>query len=135
MGGEDRRGLGHKAASMQDVPHIMCSVTFLRQEEGGRSTLPDLDSRKYMPHLVVQSPDVRWAPAGKMPPDDYLGVRFIAGGPLRPGEACQTLMELMYHPGVDYSAIAVGATFTIREGPRIVGFGQVLERSDPVLRQ
>jgi hypothetical protein len=36
----------------------------------------------------------------------------------------------MYHPRVDYDAVCVGATFTLREGGKVVGFGTVMERRD-----
>jgi hypothetical protein len=32
----------------------------------------------------------------------------------------------MYWPGEKYEQLIPGATFTVREGPKIVGFGQVL---------
>lgn len=39
-------------------------------------------------------------------------------------------MDLMYHPQVDYRELTPGTTFTVREGPRIVGHGRVLKRED-----
>jgi len=39
---------------------------------------------------------------------------------------------LVYFPEVSYSHVEEGATFTIREGSRVVGHGVVLERADPM---
>jgi hypothetical protein len=86
-----------------------------------------------MPHLVIQSPDVR-APnvvQGKVIVDDYLGVRFLSSPTeLLPERPLDCELELMYHPEVDYEALREGATFTLREGGKIVGFGVVTNRSE-----
>jgi hypothetical protein len=37
----------------------------------------------------------------------------------------------MYWPDEDYSNIVPGATFTLREGPKVVGFGKVLSKKPP----
>jgi translation elongation factor EF-Tu-like GTPase len=85
-----------------------------------------------MPHLVIQSADVR-APNvidGNVTVDDYLGVRFLsAPSELMPDEPLDCEMELMYHPTVDYDAVQTGATFTLREGGKVIGFGVVTARS------
>lgn len=39
-------------------------------------------------------------------------------------------MELMYHPRVDYSEVASGAEFTVREGGKIVAHGMIKSRED-----
>lgn len=81
-----------------------------------------------MPHLVMQPEDVRAVPTDGSR-ENYLGVRF-RGGPakLTYGESALCRWELMYHPQVNYEEVKVGATFTLREGGRIVGFGTVQER-------
>jgi hypothetical protein len=84
-----------------------------------------------MPHLVIQSPDVR-APnldSGNIIVDDYLGVRFLSGPKeLLPERPLDCEMELMYHPKVNYDAVRARATFTLREGGRVIGFGIVTRR-------
>jgi hypothetical protein len=39
-------------------------------------------------------------------------------------------MELMYFSRVDYNAVREGATFTVREGAKVIGFGVVTKRSE-----
>ena len=91
--------------------------------------LTDFSVGSYRPHLVVQDTTVRQAVS---PADNeiepYLGVVFIEGPAPVVGDPILATLALMYYPGVDYSALQVGATFTIREGPQIVGFGTVWER-------
>jgi hypothetical protein len=63
--------------------------------------------------------------------EKYLGVMFV-GGPkaLAPGESSDVGLALMGFPEEPYSEVTSGATFTIREGPLIVGFGVVLSRAE-----
>ena len=119
---------------MSRLPTILASITMLSHESGGRVVAPDLNSpAAYMPHLVIQSVDTRVATVinGNQIIDEYLGVRFISG-PLNVvrDEPFESTFELMYYPVVDYDAVQVGATFTIREGAKILGFGSVLRRSN-----
>ncbi len=112
---------------MSNLPTIKSLVTFLDEEHGGRKNLPVLPSSEYRPHIVIQSPDIRTA----TPEDHYLGVRFLAA----PAElsfqlAYECMLELSYHPRVDYSKASAGATFTIREGGRVIGFGTITERME-----
>lgn len=107
-------------------------MTFLSPEDGGRATMPVLSSGHYMPHLVVQSPEVRKAKVinGNVIVDDYLGVRCLsAPADMLPGQPLDCEMELMYFPDVDYNAVREGATFTVREGGKVIGFGVVTKRS------
>lgn len=94
--------------------------------------MPGLSSGRYMPHIVIQSSDVRAPKAidGNMIVDDYLGVRFLSGPeePI-PEQRLECEMELMYHPSVDYDAAREGATFTVREGGKVIGFGVVTSRT------
>jgi translation elongation factor EF-Tu-like GTPase len=114
------------------IPTIRANVTLLSRENGGRVTMPMLASGKYMPHIVVQSPDVRTEKAvnGNVIVDDYLGVRFVsaANEPL-PDQSVECDMEMMYHLTVDYDLVREGASFTVREGGRVIGFGLVTRRS------
>jgi translation elongation factor EF-Tu-like GTPase len=109
------------------TPAIEAEVTFLKIEEGGRATPLRLEpgSPFYMPHLVIGDPKVA-SPAGKL-----LGVAFRrAPLTVAPGDTIKVRMDLMYHPQVDYRELVPGATFTVREGPRIVGHGRVVKRED-----
>ncbi len=61
--------------------------------------------------------------------EEYLGVMFTAwpDGYVN-GASSEFQMELWYHPRVDYAKAIPGATFTIREGGRIVGHGVINSR-------
>ena len=92
--------------------------------------MPGLGFGQFMPHIVIQSTDVRivkivdgWCV------DDYLGVRFAPiVEQLVPGRPFECEMELMYHPEVNYDAVLEGAPFTLREGGMFIGYGVVLKR-------
>jgi len=63
--------------------------------------------------------------------EDYLGV-LVSDAPDEwlPGQSADVKLVLMYWPELRYEGIVPGATFTMREGPSIVGFGSVLARLD-----
>ena len=114
---------------MTPVPSISAVVTFLLPEEGGRPT-PVRDAWGYRPHLVVGDPSQRKAivTAGRECTESYLGVGFDGNGALLvAGQPHTVTLSLIYFPDVDYSALVAGATFTIREGGFVVGFGHVVE--------
>jgi hypothetical protein len=48
---------------------------------------------------------------------------------MSPGDSAEVSLALMYFPDDAYDEVQPGATFTLREGPLIVGFGVVLSRS------
>ena len=113
---------------MIDSPTISASVTFLSPQQGGRSQNA-YDSPLYRPHIVIGDPNQRVArvdDAG-VSAEEYLGVQFTGDDRMLPaGVEHQVTLALVYFPDVDYSAIISGATFTIREGARVVGFGRVV---------
>ncbi len=110
---------------------IEAETTFLPKSEGGRD-IPDgifCDCR-YRPHLVVGDPSQRQAliEDGNRLAEEYLGVVFSGGPPhIEPGIPTKTTMILLY-PSVDYSAVVPGATFTLREAARIIGYGRIVRR-------
>ena len=82
-----------------------------------------------MPHIVLGDPSQREA---IVKPDHtidehYLGV-WIVRSPdeLLPEKAFEVEFKLMYWPQERYIGVAPGVTFTLREGPHIVGFGAIL---------
>jgi hypothetical protein len=117
-------------------PHIRALVTFLAKADGGRRE-PPVDSPSYRPHLVVGNPKQRSqpvAPDSTMDGQSYLGVFLTGSGARLSFEVPHDLrLRLAYHPDVDYSALIPGATFTVREGPFIVGFGSVTAYEPPVV--
>jgi len=89
-----------------------------------------------MPHIVVQAPDVRSAiiDSDGVCREPYQGVRFLQGPDgYQLGVAANVSLELMYYPDDRYEDVEPGATFTVREGKRVVGYGQVENRTDPPL--
>lgn len=105
--------------------------------------LPEMKAPKfgasgtYRPHLVLGPIEQRSAILdGHTLIEDHLGVALV-GGPemIYPGETAEVELALMYYPNVTYAGVQAGATFTVREGPVIVGFGTVLtDVESPKLR-
>lgn len=100
--------------------------------------LPELKAPKfaasgtYRPHLVLGPIEQRTAIVdGHLLVEDYIGVAFV-GGPKKiyPGETAEVELALMYYPNPAYVGVQSGATFTVREGPVIVGFGTVLNDAE-----
>jgi hypothetical protein len=113
---------------MRDPQTITAAVTFLSPQQGGRSK-DVYDSPLYRPHLVLSDPNERVArvdDAG-VSTENYLGVQFTGDDRTLPaGIEHHVTLVLSYLPEVDYSGLVSGATFTIREGGLIVGFGHVI---------
>ncbi len=118
---------------MKDTPwaHVKAEVTFLPPSEGGRTNPPILVSGTtagtYRPHIVLGDPSQRTAiMVGNEIRETYLGVVFVSG-PERVvfGQPLEAEAVLMYHPLPEHAAVVPGATFTIREGARVVGHGIV----------
>jgi hypothetical protein len=80
-----------------------------------------------MPHLVVGDPNQRRAiTIGNEVQETYLGVSFVSGPEkVEPGEAFLAELLLMYWPHPVYESLVSSATFTIREGAQVVGYGRV----------
>jgi hypothetical protein len=87
-----------------------------------------------MPHIVVQPREVRKAVVdGKgVGTELYEGVEFIERPAYyRVGTPGVFVFDLMYFPGHQYTSVQPGATFTVREGLRIVAHGLVKVRANP----
>ena len=86
-----------------------------------------------MPHIVVQDRSVRQAATvGNVLTEAYKGVAFTdPPADLTAGAPGISGLVLMYYPEVDYADVQPGATFTVREGGKVVGHGVVLAREDP----
>ena len=115
------------SSELSQLPKVGATLTVLSESEGGRSS-PIFDQSLYRPHIVIGDPHQRAAIVG---PDgncteDYLGIIFFGDGrPLVSGRVHEVQFALMYYPRVDYSAVVMGATFTVREGGRVVAFGEI----------
>lgn len=109
-------------------PYIEAEVTFIPKSEGGRETIPELSGCTYRPHLVVGDPNQREAivGTGNEIQETYLGIAFQSG--LKNAEFNKPFLAelvLIYFPHPIYDALVPNATFTIREGAQIVGYGRV----------
>lgn len=110
---------------------VTLKARFFSSDEGGRSTLfPDMLSKGiYRPHLVVGDPDNKIAEkdSDNKLIEDYLGVEFISQSSSLVADKDIIAKVRLIYSGVDYSALTKNATFTIREGGKIVGNGIVLD--------
>jgi hypothetical protein len=115
---------------MNDRAMIRAELTFLPRKDGRPLTKP-LKGNRYRPHIVVGDPRQREAviAQGNVLTETYCGVAFSDGPDhIEPDRPLQVEMTLMYWPHEIYDAVIPGATFTLREGPHIVGFGTVEAR-------
>jgi hypothetical protein len=114
---------------MNEIPTIRALLTLLPELERGRNTL----WRGYRPHIVIGPSDQRKAKMeGHTLVERYQGVVFMDEYlKIEPGDTTEVTMALMYYhePNVLYEDVVPGATFTLREGPTIVGYGTVLSRT------
>jgi hypothetical protein len=118
-----------------DLPVIDCEITFLSEQEGGRKQFGNgmLSGYQYRPHLVVGDINQRKAilDENKFGMEEYLGVVFFEGPEVvEPNIPIKVSMVLMYFPNVNYERLIPNATFTIREGAIVVGFGWVINRRE-----
>lgn len=107
-------------------PVVLATVTFLPGLEKPRHTL----SRGYRPHIVIGPPTQRIAATqGSTLTEHYQGVVFLDEFlTISPGEAQEVTLGLWAYPDNDYADVVPGATFTLREGPNIVGYGTIHAR-------
>lgn len=114
---------------MENLPAIEAEVTFIPKTEGGRETLPPLHllDSYYRSHIVVGDIYQRQAVLiGNEIQETYLGVQFQpTAEKLGFNEPFKAELTLIYYPHPIYESLVSGATFTIREGAQIVGFGKV----------
>ncbi len=113
---------------MNRLPRIEAEVTFLPESAGGRKEPPSgLSGGGYRPHLVVGNSNQRRAiTTGSEIQETYVGVAFWSGPEeVEPGEPFLAELVLMYWPHPVYELLVPGATFTVREGAQVVGYGQV----------
>lgn len=106
------------------VPSVRATITLLPQLSHGRWP----NKARYMPHIVIGDPEQREViKIGNNLTENYLGV-WVTDAPdeLSPGQTSEVTLKLMYWPEERYKHVKAGATFTVREGPNIIGFGTVL---------
>ena len=109
------------------VPVVEAKFTLLPDLSHGRR---GLSSGHYRPHIVVAPESQHVAVReGNRFTESYLGVMFV-GGPdtMEPGDSANVKLALMYFPEYPYEEVQPGVTFTVREGPLIVGYGVIQSR-------
>jgi len=109
------------------VPVVEAKFTLLPELSHGRR---GLSTGKYRPHIVIGPESQRVAiREGNHLTENYLGVMFV-GGPdtMEPGDAANVKLALMYFPEYPYEEVQPGVTFTVREGPFVVGYGVIQSR-------
>jgi len=118
---------------MNKLPIIKCKITLLTEEQGGRTWTPialkSLKGDSYRPHFVVGDTSQREAIIDENNNllEEYLGISFSSSpNIIIQGEEFEAKIKLIYYPNADYSSLKPGATFTIREGDKVVGFGTVI---------
>lgn len=115
---------------------ISAEVVILSSDEGGRATplLPVAYRGQYRPHIVLQSRETRQAKVELRDGirhiiDEYLGVAFWSGpDPIPVSQPFTATLFLLYPEHPAYGTGVPGAEFTLREGPKIIGYGRVLAR-------
>ena len=121
---------------MKEHEYIEAEVVILSPEEGGRSTplMPVAYGGQYRPHLVIQPRDVRQAKielqdGAQQCVDIYLAISFWKGPESIPiSRPFIVTLRLDYAPHPAYESVIPEATFTIREGWKIIGHGKVIRR-------
>lgn len=133
-----------------EIQKVECEVTFLpKSGEGwGKTVKPILNGNWYRPHLVIGDPNQREAvftthtyevehPDGSKSThttdrwidEVYAGISFDSGPEnFEFDKPVRTKVSLMFWPGPQYEKVQPGETFTVREGPTVVGFGKVLSK-------
>ena len=109
------------------APVVEAKFTLLLELSHGRR---GLSTGQYRPHIVIGPESQRVAVReGNRLTENYLGVIFV-GGPdmMEPGDSANVKLALMYFPEYPYDEVQPGATFTVREGPLIVGYGVIQSR-------
>jgi hypothetical protein len=111
---------------------IEADVIFRKESDGGRAIPPGvLGGLQYRPHIVIGDPNQREAIFGadRVIAEEYLGIAFVSGPERIPlGQPIRVVMMLIYWPNLDYRRAVPDATFTLREGGRIVGQGRITKR-------
>jgi len=107
-------------------PMVQATLTLLPTLDRPRNT----GSRGYRPHIVIEplTPDIATMRANVLT-DRYQSVVFLDEYvSIAPGQTQEVLLGLWAYPDNQYENVIPGATFTLREGPHIAGYGTITDR-------
>ena len=129
LGDRTASGLDSVTRKWREV-RIRANVTFLTEEQGGRKQ-PAWNSRTFRTHVVVGDPgqrEVKTAEDGRTLTEQYLDVCFDGDGEeITQGVEHEVLLVLANYRAIEYEKLVPGATFTLRGGGRIDGYGRVVQ--------
>jgi hypothetical protein len=114
-------------SALAQLPSVRARITMLPELEHSRWP----NRGRYMPHIVVGDPSQRQTAidSENRITEKYLGILVDdATEELAPGQTVNVTLVLMYWPDETYAEVVPDAWFTLREGPKIVGFGQVISK-------
>jgi hypothetical protein len=122
------------------VEMLEAEVTFLPENEGAPPCpLPDGISRtgKFRPHIVIGDPGQRKPIVkGTQITETYIGVVFTDGpNHIEIGKPQIFKMALPFWNESEFLPVVAQATFTLRAGPHIIGFGRIKRRWSEPLRK
>jgi hypothetical protein len=119
---------------MSAKAYIDTEIVLLSKDEGGRSTpiLPIAYGGGYRPHIVLQprntrEPKIEMRDGMRCCEDPFISVAFWSGdAPIPIGSPFKTTLFLSYYPHEMYRGCVPGASFTLREGSKIIGNGEII---------
>lgn len=99
---------------MARMSYVKAWVRFFAPEEGGRPVLPV--GNGYAPYLRTSTghQDLAIRVNGMPEQGGQFGVPY------------DVELELSYHPALDYSTVQPGTSFSLVEGPKVIGEGKVI---------
>jgi hypothetical protein len=118
---------------MTKLDVVEAEISFRPEPDGSDWTPRHLNgtlASSYRPHIVIGDPSRTGPTVGPhgLFGADYIAVAFLEGpADYAVGQRVVVRFVLMF-PEADSSAVVPGATFTVHEGPFVVGQGQVIRR-------
>ena len=114
---------------LTEMETAVVSITLLTTAEGGRRK-PAVDSPSFRPSIVVGDASQRQAikDADGVIREHYIDAPFSGNGQVLTLGGTYEVTLWLWNPEADLSGVVPGATFTLREGPKIIGHGHVIER-------
>ena len=121
---------------MNELYSFEAEITLIPKEEGGRETIPSLTGSYYKPNIVVGDPNQRQAVIVKnFIQETYLSIAFESSeNDVEFNKPFLAELAMIHYPDPPYDSLVPDTTFTLREGPNIIGFGRVKSLPAPLVR-